>query len=298
MRKTIWGQSFDGTADIGHYCAIKRFSDNNNAFYIENISGGNGYKISAVGGDSYIAFETLKSGSSVTEAMRITRGQNILINTTSDNGHKFAVHRTVSSITATTLNDSGMFIGAVGSYGTNFWVTGDGGGHIQQGRTDKSGTLYHLYLQELGGNVHIGVNTNYGYKLYVNGTGYFTGSMIVANSITFGSDERYKTKLSNATISLETIANAPLFNYKWTDREDDKEHLGTTAQYWYGTTFRNAVIPTTDDKLWTMSYYEIAMGNTIVLARELIPIKSDVQMLKERVEKLESILRSNNIKFD
>ncbi len=123
-------------------------------------------------------------------------------------------------------------------------------------------------------------------------------NLTVAGAITFGSDARYKNKLSDATISLEDIANAPLFNYRWTDRDDNKVHLGTTAQYWNNTNFRNAVCPTKDKSLWTMSYSEIAMGNTIVIARELIPIKSDVQILKERVDKLESILTQHNIKFD
>ena len=128
-----------------------------------------------------------------------------------------------------------------------------------------------------------------------------TGNFVTTGAITFGSDARYKTKLSDVTIDLETIANAPLFNYVWNDREDTKEHLGTTAQYWHNTAFKNAVCPTNDEKLWTMSYSEIAVGGMITIARELLPIKrevSKIQRLEERVEKLERILRDNNIKFE
>ena len=150
-----------------------------------------------------------------------------------------------------------------------------------------------LVLQHNYGNVVIGTPTGTSdAKLYV------AGNFVATGAITFGSDSRYKHRLDDVSISLEDIANAPLFNYVWTDREDKKVHLGTTAQYWNNTNFRNAVCPTTDEKLWTMSYSEIAMGNTIVIARELIPIKSDVQILKERVNKLESILTQHNIKFD
>lgn len=157
---------------------------------------------------------------------------------------------------------------------------------------------YGLYAQSTKGLTFYqsanGVNTDIAYlDCY--------GNFVVTGAITFGSDARYKTKLSDVTIDLETIANAPLFNYKWNDREDNKEHLGTTAQYWNNTNFRNAVCPTTDEKLWTMSYSEIAMGNTIVLARELIPIKrevSKIEKLESRVSKLERILREHNINFD
>ncbi|MBO7305218.1 MAG: hypothetical protein J6U47_00640, partial [Bacteroidales bacterium] len=54
--------------------------------------------------------------------------------------------------------------------------------------------------------------------------------------------------------------------------------------------FKHAVIPTNDAKLWTMSYSDIAMGNTIVLAREQIKIKSEVEQLKEKVRQLEDEL--------
>ena len=116
------------------------------------------------------------------------------------------------------------------------------------------------------------------------------GNIVATGAITAGSDARYKTRLQDVAVNLETIANAPLFNFRWNDREDDRIHLGTTAQYWAQTDFRNAVIPTTDEKLWTMSYSQIAMGNTIVLARELLPIKrkvSEIDNLKDRLHKAE-----------
>lgn len=127
------------------------------------------------------------------------------------------------------------------------------------------------------------------------------GNLAVTGTVVFGSDIRYKDIIENTTIDLETIANAPLFNYKWNDRDDKKIHLGTSAQYWYETAFKNAVVPTTDEKLWTMGYAEIALGNTITLAKELIPIKKEVnkiKVLEERVKKLENILIDNNIIFD
>ena len=39
-----------------------------------------------------------------------------------------------------------------------------------------------------------------------------------------------------------------------------------------------------------MSYSEIAIGNTIILAREQIRVKSRVEMLEEKVKQLETKL--------
>lgn len=134
-------------------------------------------------------------------------------------------------------------------------------------------------------------------KLNVSGLATFdsdiksNANILATGAITAGSDVRYKNKLQDVTVDVETIANAPFFNFQWKDeRRDDRVYLGTTAQYWAQTNFRNGVIPTTDEKLWTMSYGQIAMGNTIVLARELLPIKhkvSEIDNLKDSLHKAE-----------
>lgn len=120
--------------------------------------------------------------------------------------------------------------------------------------------------------------------------GTVSGNLTVTGSFTWGSDIRYKNVIKDVHISLDVIANAPFFNYIWKNREDQRECLGTSAQYWYTTAFKNAVLPTTDDSLWTMSYAEIALGNTISIAQELLPIKSDVFELKDRVSNIEKRL--------
>ena len=134
-------------------------------------------------------------------------------------------------------------------------------------------------------------------KLNVSGLSTFNANVsvnaniVATGAITAGSDARYKNKLQDVAVDIKTIANAPLFNFRWNDgREDNRTYLGTTAQYWAETNFHNAVIPTTDEKLWTMSYSQIAMGNTIVLARELLPIKhkvSEIDHLKDSLHKAE-----------
>lgn len=78
-----------------------------------------------------------------------------------------------------------------------------------------------------GGSVWIGTTNGGSYKFYVN------GSCGGASAWTNASDMRLKNKLSDVNISIENIANAPLFMFTWKDANiDDKTHIGTSAQYW------------------------------------------------------------------
>lgn len=99
---------------------------------------------------------------------------NVLIGNTTDRGHKLAVIRENSTMTASTLHNSALFIGAsnsVDSYGLNLWTEGSGDGFIQQGRTDEEQPkLYNLSLQPFGGNVLVGTTANSGDKLNINGS--------------------------------------------------------------------------------------------------------------------------------
>lgn len=108
--------------------------------------------------------------------------------------------------------------------------------------------------------------------LYLKDTGAmeYNGNFVATGEVTSGSDERYKRIESHAEIDIETIANAPIINFKWTDREDEKVHLGSTAQYWYNTSLCNGVIPTDDEKLWTMGYGQIALAGLVSVAKKVV----------------------------
>ena len=112
----------------------------------------------------------------------------------------------------------------------------------------------------------------------------WVGSNITANgSITNGSDIRYKAIDSYADIDIETIANAPIINFRWTDREDDRLYLGSSAQYWYNTSLCNGVIPTNDAKLWTMGYGEIALAGLVSVAKKVVNHEERLQVVEEEL---------------
>lgn len=115
------------------------------------------------------------------------------------------------------------------------------------------------------------------------------GNLTVTGGGAFGSDIRYKDITSYRQIDLETIVNAPLFSFKWTDREDKVEHLGTSAQYWLGTQFKDAV-NITNPKFYHLDYGALAVGIGISVAREVKGVKTEVEVLRERVNQLEKEL--------
>lgn len=117
-----------------------------------------------------------------------------------------------------------------------------------------------------------------------------SGNFTATGEVTSGSDERYKRIESYAEIDIETIANAPIINFRWTDREDNKLHLGSTAQYWYNTSLCNGVIPTDDEKLWTMGYGQIALAGLVSVAKKVVNHEERIAVLEKENKQLKQQL--------
>jgi hypothetical protein len=67
--------------------------------------------------------------------------------------------------------------------------------------------------------------------LEVNKPLYSTGE-ISANGLYTSSDMRFKYKIEDISLDLDTIANAPMFRFTWRDSDDKSIHIGSSAQYW------------------------------------------------------------------
>lgn len=210
---------------------------------------------------------------------------NVLIGTTTDR----AVGRlqVAGGVNCNVTNgDSGV--------GLSLWGDTDATGYgICMAYRDKFGGVhgsatgyYNIYFNN--GDVSFGWiwHNNTGCVASISGNGNF----VVNGEVTSGSDARYKRIESYTEIDIETIANAPIINFKWIDREDEKVHLGSTAQYWYNTTLSNGVIPTDDEKLWTMGYGQIALASVVSVAKKVVNHEERVKILEKRVNELENEL--------
>lgn len=112
----------------------------------------------------------------------------------------------------------------------------------------------------------------------------YTNNIIASGEVTFGSDARYKDKIKDTSISLKSIAEAPLFTYRWNDRDDNRIYLGTTAQYWLDTPFKYAVNTTNPDFLG-LGYGELGVAIGIVNSRKLLNHESRITTLERDKEK-------------
>lgn len=117
----------------------------------------------------------------------------------------------------------------------------------------------------------------------------FNGPVTVYGTISDSSDSTLKDIVSDTTLTVEQIANAPAVNFTWkkdADKENKKELVGTLAQYW------QVVLPQVvgegkDGKL-NMQYGNAAMVSSIVTAKEVVALKERIAELERKLNELTS----------
>lgn len=234
-----------------------------------------------------------------TAAMYIKQNGNVLVGTTSDNGYKLNVNGSaflagnlhikpsngVSSldlyVPAYTADSYSMIAVHASTSNTSQISMG-----IKFGGSQTTSLSYGLEVFNSRGNCYYNATAH-----YFTGNTQVTGNFIATGDITAGSDARYKRIESYAEIDINTIANAPIINFKWTDREDDRVHLGSTAQYWANTSLCNGVIPTTDEKLWTMGYGQIALASVVSVAKKVVNHEERIAVLERENKELREELK-------
>ena len=110
------------------------------------------------------------------------------------------------------------------------------------------------------------------------------GNAVIKGDTSTGSDIRFKDKLSDHRIALSDIANAPLFTFKWNDREDDSVHLGSSAQYW------EKVAPwlVKGEDFKTLDYSTLGVAIGISLANKAVNHEERIKILEDKVKALEA----------
>jgi hypothetical protein len=159
-----------------------------------------------------------------------------------------------------------------------------------QSKNSDGVTASKLYINDWGGdlilcgskkgNVGIGV-TSPSAPLHV------AGNAIITGDTSTGSDIRFKDKLSDHRIALSDIAEAPLFTFRWNDREDKTEHLGSSAQYW------EKVAPwlVKGEDFKTLDYSTLGVAIGISLANKTLNLDDRVKILEKENEALKEEIR-------
>jgi hypothetical protein len=166
--------------------------------------------------------------------------------------------------TSSSKNDSGMFR----------WGTFDESGGLKLQFGSASGAKFEI-VNQAWGKALFGVTTE--------GQCNVGGNLIVSGDASSGSDIRFKDIIENKTIKIEDIANAPLFTFKWNDREDKTLHLGSSAQYWEKVT--PWLVKGEDFKTLDYSTLGVAMG--ISLAKKAVNHEERIKELEIKVKSLE-----------
>jgi hypothetical protein len=135
-----------------------------------------------------------------------------------------------------------------------------------------------------GGKVGIGSGATLpSYRLHVDGS-------VGATSFNNTSDIRRKKDMSDIALTVEQIANAPVFTFFWNDGTDEDQHAGTSAQYWQNV--MPQVVTAANDEMQTLSMqYDVpALIAATILARKV----EDHESRLRRLEKMFA-LNENNI---
>jgi hypothetical protein len=111
-----------------------------------------------------------------------------------------------------------------------------------------------------------------------------SGNITTSGEVTAGSDIRYKDIQHDCSLPLPFIANAPLFNFKWkSERDDGREHIGTSAQYWqeYAPEFVSG-----DEDFLRLNYGALGVAMGISNARAIQSVHEQVIGLVKSLQRL------------
>lgn len=123
--------------------------------------------------------------------------------------------------------------------------------------------------------------------LSVGGDTTINGNLVVSGDTSSGSDIRFKDIIKNKTLKIEHIAKAPLFTFKWNDREDDTIHLGSSAQYWEKVT--PWLVKGEDFK--TLDYATLGVAMGISLAKNAVNHEERIKVLEKENKALKEEIR-------
>lgn len=109
---------------------------------------------------------------------------------------------------------------------------------------------------------------------------------VSGNVLNTGSDIRFKNRISDVVLDLDTMADAPMFRFTWKNRKDDRVYIGSSAQYWKETNARELVSRGCDD-FHRLDYSTLGVLFGVSLAKKTKNHEDRIKELEMKVESLE-----------
>lgn len=198
----------------------------NNTFYINSYNSGNGnVSIGKQSGGVITIPSTTPSTLPTNGALVVGGGVGAASSTFGDNANPPIKW-------GSTLENYGMLDWFSTGFAAMFGVSG-------KGLTLGANGQVHMLDIYNNGNTSIGYTADQGYKLAVNGTGYFNGNITASGEITAysSSDIRLKQNIQPLNQSLELINKLNPVSYNWNEKakelnqnKDEKKDVGVIAQ--------------------------------------------------------------------
>ena len=114
------------------------------------------------------------------------------------------------------------------------------------------------------------------------------GNLEIKGSLLQTSDMRLKNVLSDMQLDVNSIAQAPLFQFTYT-YDSGNRHVGTSAQYWDAV--YKGYFTKDDGKYLSIEYQNLSVAMGISLAREIVKYESKtdekIRLMKEKINVLE-----------
>lgn len=153
------------------------------------------------------------------------------------------------------------------------------GGSLYIGRSDDGGWVYMSDMCSRQGNGY--------WKVYSDGNSEFA-NVYSRGYVTALSDIRKKNVIEDIELDVNAIALARLIRFTWKDGHDSDEHVGGIAQEWQKI-LPEAVHEAADGTL-SMDYGAIGMISAVTLARKVVRMESEVEIMKKEIEELKKQL--------